>query len=246
MGLICIAVSGLCYGLLQANSQKRALQANLVNLESQLHDKTKQKKMQAIMDNLNEAQTTLERIENYLNARSVETAQISEVPDSNGIGGGFFPETEETLNLTEDRLDKISDLLDKISRVPLGIPYNGRMTSTFGLRRNPMGGENNEFHTGVDWAGKVGSKIATTASGTIEYAGYRGDYGLCVIVKHDFGYETLYGHLSALKVREGQKVKTGDVIGLLGNTGRSTAPHVHYEVIHNGRKLNPARFIDMD
>ncbi|MDR1517697.1 MAG: peptidoglycan DD-metalloendopeptidase family protein [Dysgonamonadaceae bacterium] len=246
VAVVCIAVSGLFYGLLRANSKKKSLETNIAKLESQLYDKTRQKKAQAIMDNLNEAQSTLEQIENYLNSRSVETRLNSEDADSTGIGGEFFPETDASLNLSEDRLDRISDLFHKISYVPLGTPCNGRMTSTFGVRSNPMGGDNNEFHSGIDWAGRIGSKISSTASGTVKYAGYQGNYGLCVIIKHDFGYETLYGHLSELKVREGQQVKTGEVIGLLGNTGRSNGPHVHYEIIHNGRKINPVNFIKMN
>ena len=84
--------------------------------------------------------------------------------------------------------------------------------------------------------------VRTTADGVVEFAGVKGGYGNCVIVRHKSGYETLYGHLSRILVKQNQKIETGYEIGKLGSTGRSTGPHLHYEVIKDGIKIDPARF----
>lgn len=105
--------------------------------------------------------------------------------------------------------------------------------------------EINAFHAGIDIRGMIGDEITTTADGTIVFAGIKGGYGNCIIVQHAHGYKTLYGHLSKINVKIGDKVKYGDVIGLLGNTGRSTGPHVHYEVIQNNTKLDPKNYLSI-
>ena len=104
-----------------------------------------------------------------------------------------------------------------------------------------------KLHTGVDFTAKKGTEIFASGDGVVfnvkkSYTGY----GQHVIIDHGFGYKTLYAHMSAFKVKKGQKVKRGDVIGLVGNTGTSTGAHLHYEVIRDGRKIDPANFFFND
>lgn len=129
-----------------------------------------------------------------------------------------------------------------ISQTPIGRPHFGEQTSGFGYRYNPFGDGGVESHKGLDFRGDIGDAVKTTADGVIDFAGIKGGYGKCVIVKHKKGFQTLYGHLSDIAVRENQKVRSGDKIGELGSTGRSTGPHLHYEVWINGERVNPARF----
>jgi len=121
-------------------------------------------------------------------------------------------------------------------------PVRGWITSKFGYRKSPFTGQR-EFHSGLDIANKSGTKIIATANGRISYAARKTYIGNLVIIDHGFGKVTKYGHLKKVLVKRGQKVKRGDVIGLVGNTGRSTGPHVHYEVRINGTPVNPLKYI---
>jgi len=129
-----------------------------------------------------------------------------------------------------------------LSESPIGRPHYGEQTSGFGYRYNPFGSGTLEGHKGLDFSGDSGDPVRTTADGVVEFAGVKGGYGNCVIVRHKSGYETLYGHLSRILVKQNQKIETGYEIGKLGSTGRSTGPHLHYEVIKDGIKIDPARF----
>jgi murein DD-endopeptidase MepM/ murein hydrolase activator NlpD len=117
-------------------------------------------------------------------------------------------------------------------------PCRGRLTSRFGYRRDPFTGKR-AFHTGVDIANRVGEKVRAAQEGRVIFAGVRSRYGYTVILAHNFGYKTLYGHLSNVVVERGQQVKRGQVIGYIGNTGRSTGPHLHFEVWLNHRLIDP-------
>jgi murein DD-endopeptidase MepM/ murein hydrolase activator NlpD len=123
---------------------------------------------------------------------------------------------------------------------PNGLPIGGRLTSTFGHRINPVSGRA-QTHAGVDLAAATGSAVATTGDGVVRFAGAAGNYGLLVVVDHGGGMESRYAHLSRIGVAPGQRVTRGQVVGLVGSTGRSTGPHLHYEVRSGGQALNPLR-----
>ena len=131
-----------------------------------------------------------------------------------------------------------SGSLAGLTRLP--VTYS-RMTSTFGLRRHPLlGGW--RVHSGVDLAAPTGTPVYAEAAATVSRGGWRGGYGLSLSLDHPGGIETRYGHLSRLNVSAGQQVKQGDLIGYVGSTGRSTGPHLHYEVRVNGGAVNPLTF----
>jgi murein DD-endopeptidase MepM/ murein hydrolase activator NlpD len=126
---------------------------------------------------------------------------------------------------------------------PEGRPVStGYISSGFGERVDPFtGGE--EFHEGIDFAAPQGTRIRAVAAGIVTWAGPRGGFGNMVQIDHGNGYATRYGHAYQVLVHVGETVQRGDVIGLVGNTGRSTGPHVHFEVLKNGREVDPARFV---
>ncbi|WP_024469436.1 peptidoglycan DD-metalloendopeptidase family protein [Treponema pedis] len=117
-------------------------------------------------------------------------------------------------------------------------PITGRLTSPFGNRRDPFTGRLS-FHTGIDIAAPVGTQIKATLDGTVAYTGVSVIYGNYVIISHGGGYQSMYGHLSAVAVKRGQTVNQGGIIGKVGNTGRSTGPHLHFSVYKNGKLINP-------
>ncbi|MCL2399330.1 MAG: peptidoglycan DD-metalloendopeptidase family protein [Defluviitaleaceae bacterium] len=130
-----------------------------------------------------------------------------------------------------------------IRNYPTLRPVNGRMSSGFGWRRNPMGGSGSEMHNGVDISAPSGTPIRATGGGQVVFAGWdSGGYGNKVIIDHGMGIRTLYAHNSSNLVRQGQLVSRGETIARVGSTGRSTGPHVHYEVIVNGAPVNPTNF----
>ncbi len=126
---------------------------------------------------------------------------------------------------------------------PEGRPVNtGYISSPFGWRIDPFTGRD-ELHEGIDFAAPMGTPIHAVAAGIVTWAGPRGGYGNMVQIDHGNGYSTRYGHASKILVHVGETVQRGDVIALVGSTGWSTGPHVHFEVLRNGLEINPARFV---
>jgi murein DD-endopeptidase MepM/ murein hydrolase activator NlpD len=117
-------------------------------------------------------------------------------------------------------------------------PVRGRLTSRFGYRRDPFTGKR-AFHTGIDIAHRYGTEVHAARDGRVIFVGTRYGYGRTVILEHAFRYRTLYGHLSSVNVKSGQRVKKGQIIGFIGISGRSTGPHLHFEIWLNGRLVNP-------
>ena len=117
-------------------------------------------------------------------------------------------------------------------------PIVGWLTSAFGSRKDPFSGQP-DFHTGLDISASHGTPIRATADGVVEVAGYQGNYGNAVLLSHGFGIGTRFGHMAQVGVRVGQQVKRGQVIGYVGATGRATNPHLHYEILINGKPINP-------
>jgi murein DD-endopeptidase MepM/ murein hydrolase activator NlpD len=134
------------------------------------------------------------------------------------------------------------DQKDYLASMPTLKPTNGWYTSGFGLRNSPFTGKP-AMHEGLDLANHVGSPIVAPASGIVTYAGGRPGYGNMVTIDHGYGIQTQFGHVSRLYVKVGEKVKRGQKIAAVGNTGRSTGPHVHYEVRVNGIPVDPYYYI---
>ena len=149
-------------------------------------------------------------------------------------------EREHQLTVLEEVL-RSRNLNDEV--YPAGRPTkSGWVSSYFGYRNSPFSGRR-EYHKGIDIAGKTGSDIIAVGGGVVTWAAHRYGYGNLVEIDHGNGYSTRYGHASEIKVQPGQTVKKGDLVALMGSTGRSTGPHVHFEVIKNGKQVNPMNFM---
>ncbi len=130
-----------------------------------------------------------------------------------------------------------------LAMLPSRWPVRGRVNSEFGRRQSPWGGGDQEFHAGIDIDADRGTPVRAPAAGRVYHAGAGADYGLMVIVDHDNGVRTLYGHLSKILVKQGDRVERGTVLALTGNTGRSSGPHLHYEVLVKGQPVNPRAYL---
>lgn len=165
--------------------------------------------------------------------------------DERGLEDQLGKLQNNTLLLEQNLQDLYELLIDQkafLSALPTRRPAVGYPTSGFGVRRSPYG-DRDKMHEGLDIANMSGTPIKATANGTIKHAGLKPGYGKLVVVDHGYGMETWYGHTSKVLVQLGQKVKRGESIGLIGNSGRSTGPHVHYEVRVNGIPVDPLPYI---
>lgn len=149
----------------------------------------------------------------------------------------------DLIGKVQDNLATIAKLRYEGSRMPVWLPLRHveRITSPFGPRSDPLL-HAPAFHPGIDFKATYGSRVLATASGKVDMAGWDGGYGRLVEIDHGFGVKTRFAHLKRIKVKLGQYVKRGEVVGYLGNTGRSTGFHLHYETRVNGRPINPVRF----
>jgi murein DD-endopeptidase MepM/ murein hydrolase activator NlpD len=164
-----------------------------------------------------------------------------------------FSSPEDTFGVLRELLNGLDNRLRFVRRdverrealaaaTPSLWPTHGWLTGTFGGRSDPFSGEP-AFHQGIDISTDKGQPVQATADGSVESASYTGDYGNLVVLKHSFGLATRYGHLSAFAVKPGQSVKRGDVIGYVGATGRATGAHLHYEILANGKLINPLQLL---
>ena len=158
----------------------------------------------------------------------------------------FIKQLDTDIHLEEvqqqELLRTIRDNREVLSATPSTWPTQGLISSSFGRRGSPFTGRG-EFHKGIDITAKRGTPIQSTAKGVVSFAGSDGSYGNTVIINHGNGLVTRYSHMQRCAVKEGDSLSRGDLVGYVGNTGRSTGPHLHYEVILNGVCVNPMHYI---
>ncbi|NTV13175.1 MAG: M23 family metallopeptidase [Desulfobulbaceae bacterium] len=178
-------------------------------------------------------------IESILSTLDIPTPPATPGKDS---GGPFTSLPEGTYH---DLILKVDQEINTIRPLPLGYPVQATgLSSTFGSRLDPLNGEE-AFHEGIDLRGNPGAIIKATADGQVVEQGYNDDYGWYVLLKHDNSYTTLYAHNQKLLIGPGARVARGQTIALLGNTGRSTGPHLHYEIRRHNRPINPAKYMNI-
>ncbi len=138
---------------------------------------------------------------------------------------------------------RIIEMTSNPAFLPTMWAHIGKINNEFGVRRNPFGERSYEFHPGLDIGGERGDVVAVPANGIVTEAGWKGGYGNMIEVDHGNGLKTRYGHLSRIAVQIGETVQRGQIIGLIGSTGRSTGPHLHYELRLFDKPINPRRFL---
>ena len=216
-----------------------------------------QEKLQATADEI----TQLQKLKDRFMDLATPPAVKSQIPTGNGKGGPLkLPDFKNTKNqdlitALDNSIDDISEFKKSVADInelwtkqaawlttlPTGLPMKGgyHLTSGYGLRIDPFT-QAMARHEGLDFASAVGSTIVATANGVVSRSGWDSQYGNVIEINHADGFKTRYAHASQLLVRVGQTVKRGDMIARVGNTGRSTGPHLHYEVLKAGNHINPA------
>lgn len=203
-----------------------------------------------IKENTEELQKNIKRINSTLVTLGLNQTTLLRNANkyNNPLVGSAFTPIEFDKNLDE-KYQKLADGLEswnglrRLNEIlPLGKPVNSRITSNFGTRKDPFTGKPKK-HRGIDFAGKIGTELLAVAPGRVVSAGERVGYGTTVEIDHGLGFTTLYAHLSQILVSRGDWVRPGTVIGLAGSSGRSTGPHLHYEIRYKGSPFDPTKFV---
>lgn len=222
--------------------EKQQLLSQIKNLKGQIPETLKR------ADNDHEAQSyvqaiegKLKKINDYLRKRGLKGFSTASV---GGKGNSDADLSDKDVYMAYDTY--LNRVVTAVAFTPMGYPRISSLTSRFGYRSDPFSGERAEYHPGIDFKGRYGDAVKCTANGRVVSAGWAGGYGNCVRVKHNNGFETVYGHLSRITVKVGEKVNVGDKVGQVGSTGRSTGAHLHYEVRQNGRPVNPTKFLTLN
>jgi murein DD-endopeptidase MepM/ murein hydrolase activator NlpD len=169
----------------------------------------------------------------------IATAALTSPEDTFGVLRDLLQGLESRLRYVRRDVERREALA---SSTPSIWPAHGWLTGTFGGRSDPFSGEP-AFHQGLDISTDKGQPVFATADGSVESATYTGDYGNLVVLRHGFGLSTRYGHMSGFNVKPGETVKRGAVIGYVGSTGRATGSHLHYEILVNGKLINPLQLL---
>ena len=204
------------------------------SLDTLMHNNSEKEKL--LTSALSELKDRSKIIESILNTVGIK-AKVKE--STKNSGGPYIPLSDGSYS---DLTYKVDHYLDTIKTIPLGAPVFGTITSEYGRRPDPI---NNKpaFHAGIDIRKKTGAEIKVTADGVVREKGYTRGHGNFLLIDHQNGFKTRYFHMQKSLVKKGAKVERGQLIGLVGSTGRSTGPHLHYEIIYNGKSLNPIKFI---
>ena len=265
--LLFVFLAGMSYTGLHHSRQNLELKSSLVSLQTELHDTkqwtseyqeqittaaaAKEANLKITLDELmeknQEKETMLNNALSELKSRSdiiesiLKTVGIKlEIEESTANSGGPFVPVDDYSY--EDLTFKVDSYLDTLRSVPLGPPVYGTITSKYGRRVDPIN-QKLAFHSGVDMRKEIGTPIASMADGKVGEKGYSKGNGNYVVIEHGHGFKTRYFHMQKSLVKKGDTISRGQTIGLVGNTGRSTGSHLHYEIIHNNKTLDPLKFI---
>jgi murein DD-endopeptidase MepM/ murein hydrolase activator NlpD len=201
-------------------------------------------------EELNKLNNRVEAVEDTSRKLAEKSGVVHEEASVPGTGGPAVPLDAESLEIIEARMSRLEQNMRAYEAVlrsrgytPSIWPVEGKLESGFGGRRNPFGGSSYEFHSGQDIDAEYGSPVIAGASGKVEFAGWQNGYGQLVVINHGGGLTTRYGHLSHIDVAMGQSVERAQFLGRVGSTGRSTGPHLHYEVRINDEPVNPLQYL---
>ena len=236
-----IIFGAAAYGIYGLTQQMRHLQVEQENARLRAENEKQRRQLQNLNNRVEAVEDTSRKLaeKNGVNQ--------DEQPVLNGAGGPFIPlDAATALEFKTRHLEQQLQTFENIRQqavTPSIWPVDGRLTDGFGDRRNPFGGYSSEFHAGQDIATNYGTPVVATANGVVTFAGCQSGYGQVVVIDHGDGLTTRYGHLSHIDVEMGQNITRGDMVGKVGSTGRSTGPHVHYEIRINDEPVDPTPYL---
>jgi murein DD-endopeptidase MepM/ murein hydrolase activator NlpD len=244
--IVSIAVfAATLYGLYGLSQQVRHMRIEAENQRLRAENEQQRTQLKELNHRVEAVEDTSRRL---VEMSGVDLQEQSTETNVKGSGGPALPIKDAAAIVSradklEQQLRTVESVLHARSMTPSIWPVGGEMTDSFGGRHNPFGGASSEFHAGQDIATSWGTPVAATANGTVSFAGWQTGYGQLVVLDHGDGLTTRYGHLSEINVSVGQEITKGQSIGNVGSTGRSTGPHLHYEVRLNDEPVDPRRYL---
>lgn len=242
-GIALVMISGAGYGFYGLTQQ-------VVHIQIEVENERLRAENERQRQELNELNNRVEAVEDTSRKLAEKSGVVHEAVLTPGTGGPALPVDEKALEVLEAKMNRLEQnmrayeaILRERGYTPSIWPVDGKLESGFGGRRNPFGGSSFEFHSGQDIDAPQGAPVIAGASGKVIFAGWQSGYGQLVVVDHGGGLTTRYGHLSHTDVIEGQAVSRAELLGRVGSTGRSTGPHLHYEVRINDEPVNPLQYL---
>jgi murein DD-endopeptidase MepM/ murein hydrolase activator NlpD len=255
------AVIALSFGAIKTfgpelllDGEQRDMHKKIVNLTSKLNEMNAQLSVLSERDNLLRQAVNLSSSSEDAAMGTGGTRDNADLDAPNSLISASDRLIDQLLHKIDQQRTSYAEIMSKYEQnqklfasVPAIKPTIGAKSSGFGMRFHPIF-KVQRFHSGLDFIAPEGSPVYATGDAVVQHVTTDSGYGKLIVLDHGFGYKTIYAHLSEFKVREGQQIKRGELIGLSGNTGISDGPHVHYEVVKNGVKMNPENFLfeDMD
>jgi murein DD-endopeptidase MepM/ murein hydrolase activator NlpD len=234
---------GLFYGLYGLTQQAAHLRTAFEN--QRLRAENERQRLE--LEKLN---NRVEKVEDTSRKLAEKSGVVENVPTVPGTGGPALPLDEMALATLAAKMGRLEEdmrayeaILRQRGYTPTVWPVEGTLEAGFGGRRNPFSGTGYEFHSGQDIEAPWGAPVVAGASGSVSFVGWQNGYGQLVVVDHGGGLTTRYGHLSQIDVQLGQVVSRAQLLGKVGSTGRSTGPHLHYEVRINDQPVNPLQYL---
>ena len=240
--LLLLAV-GLFYGLYGLTQHATHLRIEFENQRLRAENERQRQELEKLNNRVEKVEDTSRKLAEKSGV--VETGTV--LP---GTGGPALPLDEMALATVAAKMGRLEEdmkayeaILRQRGYTPTVWPVDGKLEGGFGGRRNPFGGSGYEFHTGQDIEAPWGAPVVAGASGQVSFVGWQNGYGQLVVVDHGGGLTTRYGHLSEIDVELGQSVGRAQLLGKVGSTGRSTGPHLHYEVRINDQPVDPRQYL---
>lgn len=241
--LVAALLCGSLYGFYGLTQQAAHLRTEVEN--QRLRAENERQRQELI-----ELGNRVEAVEDTSRKLAEKSGVVNEASAAPGTGGPSLPLEGDSLTALESKMNQLERnmqayeaVLRERGNTPSVWPVIGKLESGFGGRRNPFGGSSYEFHSGQDIDAAWGDPVIAGASGTVTFVGWQNGYGQLVVIDHGGGLTTRYGHLSHTDVAQGEKVARSQFIGRVGSTGRSTGPHLHYEVRINDEPVNPLQYL---
>jgi murein DD-endopeptidase MepM/ murein hydrolase activator NlpD len=238
-----VVIAGLVYGLYGLTQQAAHLRTQWENQRLRAENERQKQELEKLNNRV-------EKVEDTSRKLAEKSGVITEDAASPGSGGPELPLDEMGLATLGSKMGRLEEnmrayevILRQHGYTPTIWPVDGTLEGGFGGRRNPFGGPGYEFHTGQDIEAPMGTPVIAGARGQVSFVGWQNGYGQLVVIDHGGGLSTRYGHLSHIDVELGQSVSRGQLIGKVGSTGRSTGPHLHYEVRINDQAVNPLQYL---
>jgi len=238
-----VVIAGLVYGFYGLTQQAAHLRTELENQRLRAENARQKQELEKLNNRV-------EKVEDTSRKLAEKSGVVTEEVSSPGSGGPELPLDEmglatlaSKMSRLEENMRAYEDILRQHGYTPTIWPVDGSLEGGFGGRRNPFGGPGYEFHTGQDIEAPIGTPVIAGARGQVSFVGWLNGYGQLVVIDHGGGLSTRYGHLSHIDVELGQLVSRGQLVGKVGSTGRSTGPHLHYEVRINDQPVNPLQYL---